>query len=83
MKVKIFFVVVRFLPGRAKELSAPLYITFIVLLLQQWLHERASMLHYKCIACLVIACYFFRRRDYYFYVYDYLFIFNLSAAQGL
>jgi len=29
------------------------YVTFIVFPLQQWLHERAAMLRYTYIACLV------------------------------
>jgi hypothetical protein len=29
------------------------YVTFIALLLQQWLQERASVLRYMYIACLV------------------------------
>jgi len=30
------------------------YVTLIALPLQQWLHERASMLHYTYTTCLVI-----------------------------
>ena len=30
------------------------YVILIAFPLQQWLHERASMLRYTCIACLVL-----------------------------
>ena len=36
------------------------YVIFIAFLLQQWLHERASLLRYTCIACFIyIANVFF------------------------
>ena len=31
------------------------YVILIVLPWQQWLHKRASMLHYMCIASLVLS----------------------------
>ena len=31
------------------------YVKLIAFPLQQWLHERFSMLHYTCIACLAVT----------------------------
>jgi len=33
------------------------YVIFIVFPLQQWLHERASLLRYTCTGCIVIPCF--------------------------
>ena len=47
-------------------------VTLIAFPLQQWMHERASMLRYKCIACFVFCTVTFECSEVRQLLFDYL-----------